>query len=401
MKTEKPATTAETPDTQTLQEAVVHDHLEGKPVSGAAALTFPFDETPEGANVVEVADGVIWARIPLPWSLDHINVYLFDEGDSWSLVDTGANGKRGRAAWDILEASVLGGKPIDRVIATHMHPDHVGLAGWIAEKYGASFVMTQTEYLLASSLWLGGTKTMPETEIEFLMKAGVPKSFEPMIREARFDNYKRGVHELPPRYTRIEDGSPLRLGGRDWRVVVGRGHSPEHACLSCLDEPLFIGGDQVLPSITSNVSVHGREPMGNPLAHWIASLERMKAVPGDPLVLPSHGRVFSGLHARLDALVMGHVDKLGALHTWCTEPKTAVETFPALFKRKISGMDYYLALGEAVAHLHLLESLDLIERAEETDVYRFTSKGTYDPTSLVDRTLLLPGVALRAMSDVY
>ncbi len=364
-------------------------------------LVFPFTAKPDGTTTIEVADGVYWARIPLPWSLDHINVYLFDEGDGWSVVDTGSNGNRGREAWEALDKALLGGKPIHRVIATHMHPDHLGLAGWLVERYGAEFTTTQTEYLLASSLWLGGTATMPEHEVDFLFKHGVDRSFEPMIRAARFDNYRRGVHELPHTYTRIEDGSLISLGGRRWRVVVGRGHSPEHACLSCLDEPLFIAGDQILPSITSNVSVHAREPMANPLAHWLTSLSRMKAVPGDPMVLPSHGRVFKGFQARLDALIGGHIEKLASLHAWCAEMRTPVETFPALFRRKVSGMDFYLALGESIAHLHLLESIGLMNRTMTDGVYSFQAKGTLNQEKLLTDVSALPGVEMRAISDVY
>ena len=362
---------------------------------------FPFAGKPGGTDVIEVAEGILWARIPLPFSLEHINVYLFDEGDSWSVVDTGVNGTRGRETWEALEASVLDGKPIGRVIATHMHPDHIGLAGWLCERFGASFTTTQTEYLLAQTLWMGGAEVMPEHEVRFLLSNGVDPSFEPMIRAGRFDNYKRGVHMLPQTYNRIEDGSLVMLGNRRWRVVTGRGHCPEHACLSCLDEPLFISGDQVLPSITSNVSVHGREPMASPLAHWLTSLDRMRALPGDPLVLPSHGRVFRGLHARLDALIGGHIDKLTALHAHCAEAKTPVETFPALFRRKLSGMDFYLALGEAIAHLHLLETLGLVTRTEAGGVYRFTAQGQIVPDDILAMTSALPGISMRPLTDIY
>ncbi|WP_417449690.1 MBL fold metallo-hydrolase [Kordiimonas sp.] len=364
-------------------------------------LVFAFADVPGGARTLQVAEGLHWARIPLPWSLDHINVYLFDEGDSWTLVDTGANGARGKAAWETLEHSLLGGRPIRRVVATHMHPDHLGLAGWLAERHGAEFLITQAEYLLASSLWLGGTKDVPEHEIRFLFENGVARSYEPAIREARFDNYRRGVSPLPATYRRLEDGSLLKMGGRRWRVVVGRGHSPEHACLSCLDEPLFIGGDQILPSITSNVSVHAREPRANPLAHWIVSLDRMRSIPGDPMVLPSHGRVFIGLQQRLDALIGGHIDKLATLHEWCQKSRSPVETFPALFRRKITGMDFYLALGEAIAHLHLLEALGLARREVRDGVNYFTALGDLRPESLLSETIELPGISMRALAEVY
>ncbi|WP_262689506.1 MBL fold metallo-hydrolase [Kordiimonas aestuarii] len=364
-------------------------------------LAFPLNTKPEGDKTVEVAEGIHWARIPLPWSLDHINVYLFDEGDSWTLVDTGSNGNRGKAAWEALEQGLLDGRPVSRIVATHMHPDHLGLAGWLAERHGAAFYITQAEYLLASTLWLGGTEAVPEHEVKFLFSNGVDQSYEPAIRGARFDNYRRGVSALPATYHRIEDGSLITMGGRRWRVVVGRGHSPEHACLSCLDEPLFIGGDQILPSITSNVSVHAREPMGNPLAHWIVSLDRMRAVPGNPLVLPSHGRVFIGLQQRLDALIGGHIEKLEALHKWCTECRTPVQTFPALFRRKITGMDFYLALGEAIAHLHLLEALGLMTREPREGVNHFTATGEFDTDTLLASTTKLPGISMRSLTEVY
>jgi len=387
-------------EAKAIEHATVADHRDG--VVEDDGLMYPYgDLVPTDGAVIKVAEGVYWARMPLPWSLDHINIYLFEEGGSWTVVDTGSMGKRGIAAWESLEADFLGGKPISRVIGTHLHPDHIGLAGWLAERFGATLTMTALEYMTASNLWMGGTKEVPEHEIDFMLKSGVDRQFEPMMRSARFDNYRRGVHQLPPHFTRIEDGSELMLGGRRWRVVIGRGHSPEHACLSCLDEPLFISGDQVLPNITSNVSVHAREPHSNPLAHWITSLERMKHIPGDPLVLPSHGRVFKGLDTRLTALVGSHLGKLKSLHDWCADVRTPVETFPALFRRKLTGMDFYMALGEALAHLHLLEALSLVTRSFDGDVYRFEATGTFDASVVADQAKALPGVALRDIAGIY
>lgn len=365
-------------------------------------LDYPYaDKVPGGSDVIEVASGIFWARIPLPWSLDHINVYLFEEGDGWTVVDTGARGKTGMSAWETLESTVLGGRPIKRVIATHMHPDHLGLAGWLVERFDAEFWITQSEYLLANTLWHSAGAEFPENELTYLFRAGVDRKYEPMIRAAGYGNYKKGVHTLPSSYIRMEDGSELTLGGRRWRVVIGRGHSPEHACLVCLDEPLFIGGDQILPEITSNVSVYAREPNGNPLAHWLSSLDRMRAVEGNPLVLPSHGRVFLGLQTRLDALIGGHLDKLEKLHDWCMEARTVVKTFRALYRRKIEGMDFFLALGEAVAHLHLLESIGLVDRAFDGDVYLFSATGTFDRDGIMEQVNRQPGVAMRPLSDFF
>lgn len=391
------------PEGTTIEVADIttHDHRLGASVDMLKDMSYPFgDAVPEGVKALEVARGVFWARIPLPWSLDHINVYLFDEGDGWSLVDTGAQGKTGRAAWESFEDTLLAGKPIKRVIATHMHPDHLGLAGWLVEKYQAEFWITQAEYLLAETLWLSASEEFPENELQFLFRGGVDRAFEPMIRAAGFGNYKKGVSALPTSYIRMEDGSELTLGGRRWRVVIGRGHSPEHACLWCLDEPMLIGGDQILPAITSNVSVYAREPQGNPLAHWISSLDRMRALPHKLMVLPSHGKVFFGLHPRLDALIDGHADKLAKLHAKCAEePKSVVQTFGALFRRKVEGMDFFLALGEATAHLHLLESLGLMERDFDGQVYRFRSVGSFDGSTLVADVNAQPGIQMRLIED--
>lgn len=385
-----------------IVDSLTMDHRLNSVEPSDDGLTYPFgDSVPDGVNVIKVADGIFWARIPLPWSLDHINVYLFDEGDGWSVIDTGAKGKTGMATWTAFEDTALAGRPIKRVIATHMHPDHLGLAGWLVEQHKAEFWTTQTEYLLASTLWNSAGAEFPENELNYLFRSGVDRSFEPMIRAAGYGNYKKGVYALPPSYMRIEDGSEFELGGRQWRVVIGRGHSPEHACLYCLDEPLFIGGDQVLPAITSNVSVYGREPLGNPLAHWLSSLDRMRALPGNPLVLPSHGRAFYGLEARLDALINGHLEKLEKLHGWCQEPRTVVKTFRALYRRKIEGMDFYLALGEAVAHLHLLESLGLVARSFDGEVYSFISQGKYSKQDVVAAVNAQPGVMLRDLGDFF
>lgn len=364
-------------------------------------LIYPFDRVPAGAEVIEVVKGILWARIPLPWSLDHINVYLFDEGDSWSVVDTGSQGSRGIEAWEAIDAEVLGGKPIKHVVATHMHPDHLGLAGWLVEKYDAKFSITMLEYMLAQHLWHGATDVFPEQEIQHLLKMGLNPDMEPMVRKSGFGFYKKGVHELPYCFERMEDGSLLTLGGRQWRAIVGRGHSPEHACLLCLDEPLFIGGDQVLPEITSNVSVYAREPMANPLAHWLSSIERMKAIEVDPLVLPSHGPVFRGLHNRLEALIESHLSKLVRLHGWCAEEKRSpVDTFPALYRRKIEGFDFFLALGEAIAHLHLLESIGLLARTMKNGVYYFSATGDVDAMDIMEAIDGLPGVPLRSLHDI-
>lgn len=393
--------TADNGAAASVNDGQTFDHRTSADYADEYGLAYPFgDDVPEGGNAITVAPGILWVRVPLPWSLDHINLYLFDEGDSWTVVDTGARCKEGFEGWALIEEHVLAGKPIKRVIATHMHPDHLGLAGWLVEKWDAEFWCTQAEFLLANTLWLGGMGEFPESELDHLFKAGVDRSYEDKIRSAGYGNYKKGVHKLPEQYRRMEDGTELFLAGRKWRVVIGRGHSPEHACIMCLDEPLFISGDQVLPHITSNVSVYSREPKANPLAHWISTLDRMKSVPGNPLVLPSHGRVFYGLAERIDGIITSHINKLEKLHDWCKEPRTTVKTFRALYRRKIEGMEFYLALGEAIAHIHLLEALGLVTRKLEDDVYVFTAKGHYTADTLLSDINALPGVQMRPVESL-
>ncbi len=390
------AYTADLPD----KGADLADHYSERAKLGKSLLKFPLgDDVPAEDKVFEVAKGVFWARIPMPWALDHINIYLIDDGDSWTVIDTGVYGDFSINTWEILEAKVLGGKPVSRVIATHLHPDHVGMAGWLVDRYEASLYMSQAEYLTALTLWLSASAEVPDYQLRFLFQAGVSREKEEAIKQAGFGMFKAVVHELPGSFTRLEDGTELVIGGRRWRVVIGRGHSPEHVCLYCLDEPLLIAGDQVLPSITSNVSVTGKEPNGNPLAHWFTSLNRMKALPDDVLVLPSHGQAFYGLHLRLNSLVDGHLSKLKILHDWLAEERSPVETLPVLFRRKLTGHDFYMALGEALAHIHLLESLDLAERRFDGEVNRFKAIGTYDPEKIVAHSHGLSGVTLRSLAD--
>jgi glyoxylase-like metal-dependent hydrolase (beta-lactamase superfamily II) len=377
----------------------VKDHRPGR-IDPLADLDVLFDTVPDGEKVIQVTDGVYWARLPLPWSLDHINVYLFKEEGGWTVVDSGANGKRGKEVWEQLFDGVMQGEPVLKVIATHMHPDHIGLAGWLHEKFGCELIVTQAEYLLANTLWLGASDIFPQSELTFLLENGLDPQFEDMIKGAGYSSYKKGVYRLPSQYRRIEDGSEIEFGGRRWQTIIGRGHSPEHACLYCAEDGLLISGDQILPEITSNVSVHAREPMANPLAQWITSLDRVKAIDSNPVVLPSHGPVYKGLTTRLDALINGHYDKLVKLHAYLDTPKSGVESFPALFRRKITGFDFFLALGESVAHLHLLESIGLAERSFENGIYRFRAVGELKTEDLLAQLGALPGISLRPISDL-
>jgi glyoxylase-like metal-dependent hydrolase (beta-lactamase superfamily II) len=321
-------------------------------------LTYPFEAAPARGESIEVAPGVHWMRMPLPFKLDHINVWALADGAGWAIVDTGLRSEDGAAAWRDVFARAPRTEPITRVFVTHMHPDHVGMAGWLTRKFGCRLWMTRLEYLNCRVVMSDSGREAPPDAIAFYRRAGWSAAAIESY-SVRFGNFGKHIHALPESFRRIADGETMAIGDRTWRVVVGTGHSPEHACLYCPEAKLLISGDQVLPRISSNVSVYPLEPDADPLAGWLASLDRLKReIPDDVLVLPSHDECFRGLHARLERLAAGHAASLERLREALAEPKRAVDTFKVLYKRRIDEADVPLlgmATGESIAHLnHLL-----------------------------------------------
>ncbi len=302
-----------------------------------------------------LADGIGWTRSPVPGSLNHINLWLLDDGDGVAIVDTGLNMAAAREAWDTVFDGPLAGRGVTRVICTHFHPDHLGLAGWLADRFGVRLWMTRGEWLFGRMLTADVRDAPPAEAFAYWRAAGW--SEERIAAEAAkgWGRFAAMVSPIPVSMVRLQDGEEVRIGARTWRVVTGSGHSPEHACLVDEAGRLMIAGDQVLPRITSNVSLSLSEPEADPLGEWLASIAKLRKLPDDLLVLPSHGEPFTGLHARLDALAAGHHGRLDALHAHIAEPRRAVDCFSVLFGRRIDdGMDG-LATGEAMAHLRHLE----------------------------------------------
>ena len=325
--------------------------------------------TPEPDTLFEVAPGVFWLRMPLPFSLNHINLWVLDDGAGWAIVDTGLNTGQGKKTWAGLFAGVLAGKPVTRVIVTHYHPDHLGLAGWLCERWGLPLEIARTEYLLARTLTLDIRDAPPAEAVEFYSRAAWPEARLAAFREKSWGGFSKVVYPLPAGFKRIQDGDVLKIGGRDWRIVTGRGHSPEHSCL--VSDGLMIAGDQVLPRITSNVSVYPTEPHADPLGDWLDSLDHLGHLDAGLRVLPAHNEPFEGLHARLDQLRDDHMDKLGKLEAFCIEPRTVFETFPVLFRRPVGDSDTMAATGEALAHLHWLERRGQLVRGRDGAADRF------------------------------
>jgi glyoxylase-like metal-dependent hydrolase (beta-lactamase superfamily II) len=257
--------------------------------------------------------------------------------------------------------------PVSRVIVTHLHPDHVGLAGWLCERWGVPLWMTRTEYLLCRNLVADTGRSAPQAGVSFYRAAGLDADSLADYRQ-RFGGFGSVVSPLPDAFTRLTDGMTIPIGGETWEVIVGRGHSPEHACLYNKSRNLIISGDQILPTISSNVSVWPTEPNANPLAEWLESCASLKRkLPADVIVLPSHGKVFTGAHARLQALIDDHENCLGKAMEMCARPRTVTDLFPALFKSAITGRNLIMATGESMAHVNCLMERGLLRLESRRD----------------------------------
>jgi glyoxylase-like metal-dependent hydrolase (beta-lactamase superfamily II) len=356
------------------------------PHPAAALIDYPFDVEPAtgDGSAVAVAPGVLWLRMPLFAALPWINVWAIDDGEGWAIVDTGLRTPATVAAWEAAMPAALGGRPVTRVIVTHMHPDHCGLAGWLTERFAARLWMTRLEYLTCRLMAADTGRAAPPEGVDFYVGAGWNAAAITRYRE-KFGSFGEMIHPLPAAYRRIADGETLKIGGRDWRVVVGNGHSPEHACLHCPADGLLISGDQVLPRISSNVSVYPTEPDADPLADWLASLAKIEAqVPADVLVLPAHNSPFTGLHARLGELRDQHVAGLARLETLLGEARRAVDVFAALFARPIGAGVLGMATGEALAHLnHLRAAGRALRSRDEHGVWWWRRAGVAAPEGAV------------------
>ena len=326
---------------------------------------YPFDVLDYG-GVREVAPGIFWIRMALPFALNHINLWLIADGDGWTAVDTGYNSDETRGYWEAVFADALGGKPIRRIVVTHFHPDHISLAGWLAEKFDAPVWMTYGEWMHAQLNRHGGPTADIDARLAFYAENGMGEDGAAGYLETRPD-FSKIITPLPDGFHRLLDGDVFAIGAHDWRVITGAGHSPEHAALWCEQLNVLISGDQVLPRISTNVSVQSIEPDGDPLRLYLTSLQKFVPLPKDALVLPSHDRPSYGLHDRIAALGEHHTERLEAALDAFAEPLTAADLIPFLFKRKLDRHQYGFAIGEALAHANYLVSDGRLARARDAD----------------------------------
>jgi glyoxylase-like metal-dependent hydrolase (beta-lactamase superfamily II) len=353
--------------------------LDGIEVAGDPSVRYPLacEPQPGDGSAVEIAPGVLWLRMPLAGPLRWINVWALADQQGWTIVDTGVQSPETKEGWQRAFKDVLQNKPVLRVIVTHMHPDHCGMSGWLAERFDVRLWMTRLEYLTCRLMAADTGHLAPKEGTDFYHAAGWDQDSIEHYR-TRFGYFGKQISPLPSAYRRIVDEEKISIGAHEWIVVMGNGHSPEHACLYCPERKLLISGDQVLPRISSNVSVYPTEPDSNPLHEWLTSLERIKArIPDDVLVLPSHNSPFLGLHLRLDQLADHHRNSLDLLLNLLVEPQRVVDVFKVLFKRPVTREVMHMATGEAVAHLNYLVSTGQASRERDSSgVWRWRTTDT-------------------------
>jgi glyoxylase-like metal-dependent hydrolase (beta-lactamase superfamily II) len=340
-------------------------------------LHYPYADTlPAEGTAMTVAPGIKWLRMPLPFALDHINLWLIrdciDGKQGWTIVDCGIGVEKTQTLWEQVFARALEGLPVLRIIVTHMHPDHVGCAAWLKEKWNVPVWMTATDYMTASLFSRGGNASGGDMAAAHFARHGLNKPEDIEKIKQRSGYFQKLVPEMPPEYVRILEDDVIRMGEQDWQVIIGYGHAPEHASLYCAEKKLLISGDMLLPRISTNVSVWDMEPEGNPLVLYLNSLHKYEPCDKDTLVLPSHGKPFTGMHARLRQQHEHHAERLDTLLKACDKPMSAADAVAVLFRPGLDLHQLTFAIGEALAHLHCLWRRGEVKRQYDADgVYRF------------------------------
>lgn len=333
-------------------------------------IVYPCGETlPAPGAAMEIAPGVRWIRMPLPYALNHINLWLIADGDGkWCAVDTGMDMGDVKTHWQQLITQY----PLSRQIVTHYHPDHLGLSAWLQTQTGAPLFMTQGEYLTAQAFASEIGSYSPQATGALFRRHGLGADRLQALAQ-RGNAYRRAVPDIPASYSILRDAERLRIGAHEWRVITGRGHCPEHAALYCETRGVLIGGDMMLPSISTNVAVFAPNPDDDALSDFLTSIRRFTDLPEDTLALPSHGRPFRGIHARVAALELHHAERCTALVAACREePHTAASLLPILFQRDITDPHQTLfAMSEAIAHLNYLEQRGELRRSENDGILHY------------------------------
>jgi len=318
-------------------------------------LRFKNIPVPNTGTLQAVTPTIQWLRMPLPFDLDHINLYLIDDGElGYALIDTGISTSKVEAAWDLILKSL--DKPISKVIVTHLHPDHVGMAGYLVEKCHAPLYMSHAEYFVARALSAGSRGASDRPENDYLKRCGMSESYikEAQKNRASSPGLSKLIKPIPVQFERLQANDVLTIGDSEWQVIIGRGHSPEHVCLYDAKNEILISGDHILPIISPNIGVYSTEPNANTLQMYLDTLPQFFKLPETTLVLPSHKQPFYGLHIRVQELVQHHHKHLEALLEHCKIGKTIEQCLPVLFNRKLNQHNLFFAIAEAFSHLNYL-----------------------------------------------
>lgn len=343
------------------------------------SLDYPF-EAPNPHQYVQITDDIRWLRVPLPFSLDHINVYLIKEAEGWCLIDTGMGSEYTRNYWRKTFPTVLDGLPIVRLIITHNHPDHVGLASWFEEEFNCDVYMSRREYEVMGYLIDMSQQQLPDHYINYLLRAGMAPRYVDKTIEIGTDGYVQAVPALPKQCQFLAHNDTITIGQSQWQIIMGSGHSSAHISLFDIQRHLLISGDQVLPETASAVTVYPKNPQlkdhrkQDPLGRWLRSLHQLHALPGDTLTLPSHNVPFKPLSPRVDDIINNHCQLLDKLIACCHTPMSVVDTFKPIYKRSGKGIGFVMYVGEILAHLQFLIGQGIITRDESGTVDLFTSK---------------------------
>ena len=334
-------------------------------------LQYHASAAPDFGQVVQLSDGVYWTRMPVPFPPKHINVYLLEDSDGWFVVDTGMNLPQAKELWQGLFNEFFEDKPIKGVIATHMHLDHCGLASFITNHWRVRLWMTQGEYLAARSASSNNREGSWQIEQHYA-RAGMAEGFYQKVNEG-FAPMEKLREPIPRAYEQLSDSEPLSINGRQWRTIIGRGHSPEHASLYCEELKVLISGDQVLPRISPNISVSSDCPNADPMSDYLNSLQPFLSLPETTLTLPAHGEPFSALHTRVNALLADHDENLNRVITACQQQQQSLkQIIPQVFRRELSPIEYYLALGETLALVNRLwHQGQLIRQLSDQGIYLY------------------------------
>ncbi|MEC7762075.1 MAG: MBL fold metallo-hydrolase [Pseudomonadota bacterium] len=331
-------------------------------------LRFPYDEMPEFGAIVEIAEGILWTRLPLPYRLDHVNIYFIRDGEGWAIIDTGIRTDEAIATLEAVLAGPLEGAPITRVIATHAHPDHVGLAGWLCEKFDAPLLTSFSTYMGVRVVSQGRSDADTRYSFSFYRSHGMSEELASLVA-IRGNEYLKHVYPMPLQFLRLLMADVLEIGGRTFRVMTGDGHAQEQVMLYCEEEKLFFAADQVIERISPNISVFEGDPNGDPLGHFLRSLRLMRQeIPDDVLVLSGHRRPFYGLHARCTELEEHHEERCDLIREACAKgPHSTADLVPILFTRKLDPHQMSFAFTETLAHVNRLVRRGEIESRTDGD----------------------------------